>query len=149
MGRSTGRFGDGRRAAGGSVKGRKIRQPSKLLRDYRWVYNHPSSEAATPSQRILQTMLKDNPKEFLAQLGRLEQSQVTGAAKEQKPKEEKPKELVMDAGSERCETLLHKLLDEALEEAKKTPVVNGLCMTCHQPVPGGHELTSRQPNSRP
>jgi hypothetical protein len=55
---------------GGSKKGRK--NAKKLLRDMRWVYEHPESEPTTESRRLCAAVLKQDKVKFLEMLTRLE-----------------------------------------------------------------------------
>jgi hypothetical protein len=114
-----GRFGPGNRPRGGSAKGRKLRQPSRLLKDMRWVYEHAEEDDKTPGQKMCRKLMNDNPKEFLTQLTGLEKAHRTGASKEssapklvpvktESPAEQEP----TDEGSERAIRLCEKLLDQ-------------------------------------
>jgi hypothetical protein len=55
---------------GGSKKGRK--NAKKLLRDMRWVYEHPESEPTTESRRLCAAVLKQDKVKFLEMLTKLE-----------------------------------------------------------------------------
>lgn len=70
---NTGRFGPHNKPRGGSVKGRKIRQPSGSLRDMRRVAEGRVGPDATPGQKALQRLLEEHPEKFLTRLFTLEQ----------------------------------------------------------------------------
>ena len=55
-----------------------LRKPGKLLRDYRWVYTHSDARLdKTPGRKALRKLMKENPNQFMAQMGRLE-AELTG-----------------------------------------------------------------------
>lgn len=58
-------------------------KPAKLYLDMRAVYQQEREKDKGPGQRNCRTLLDENPKEFLAQLGRLEAAHRTAQAKGQ------------------------------------------------------------------
>ena len=68
----------------GGAKGRKIRRPSRILKDLRWAYLNPEEPVATEAKKRLQRLFRDSPKVFIAQLSAAERAHAAGAAKVEK-----------------------------------------------------------------
>src|SRR5262245_58577838 len=62
--------------------GLRPRQPLRLLRDMRRVYEQDESKDCTPGQKALRKLFQDNPKEFIGQLAGLEKAHRAGATKQ-------------------------------------------------------------------
>jgi hypothetical protein len=124
----------------GGAKGRKIRRPSRILRDLRWVYLNPEASNASEAQKRLQQVFRDNPQVFLAQLNAAERGHAAGGVKVEQRKAESEKPVDSDPGEERVRAMMEQLLAEAERAQRKEEegfVADGLCVTCGQaPVPG-------------
>jgi hypothetical protein len=66
------------RKGGGRVK---EEGPSRLLRDYRRVYEQDESKDRTPGQKALRQLLKESPRDFLSQLSSLEKAHRSSPAR--------------------------------------------------------------------
>ena len=95
---------------GGSKKGRKVRQPTRLLRDLRHVYEKGGETDATPGQRTLRKMFEDRPGEFVAMLQRAEASHRAGKDKDAKPAAQQGV-IGKDEGTERCVAILDEWIE--------------------------------------
>jgi hypothetical protein len=93
------------------------RVASRLLRDMRWVYDHEAAEDLTPGQKMCRKVMEDNPREFLAQLARLEaahqpHTRTRGNRKGQPANSGVEEPVEMDQGSERAQDAVERLLAE-------------------------------------
>ena len=90
-----------------SMKGRSVpgrRNPTHLLRDYRFIYRHPDGESGTVSQKMIRELYKKDAWKFMSTLKLLEkehkdamrQAKERAAARE--AKKESGKEVVDDDG---------------------------------------------------
>lgn len=111
----------------GSKRGR--RNPSKLLQDMRFVYGNEEGRDKTPGQRAVRTMLKEDPKGFINQLGSLEKAHRSGKVKAEPaaaiPKRGDAGSSEEDEGSARCLGLVNRLLAEFERNAEQKPPKSG------------------------
>lgn len=106
---------------------RGTKKPSRLLMDMRKVYEQEKEEDRTPGQRVLRGMLEKDPEKFIGRLGTMEAAHrsrvgVPAVAGVEKPKEsggENSPPGIVDEGTERVETLIERLLDQANKEARE------------------------------
>jgi hypothetical protein len=93
--------------------------PPRLLRDMRWVSNHPEEEDKTQGHRICRAWLQENRKGFMAKMCYLEQAYLAQGPKGSAEKGEtvlrSPEDGPKDEGTERVEELIERLLREAGE----------------------------------
>lgn len=78
----------------------------QLLKDMRWVYEHPWRGGETEGRLACRQFLKDDPQKFLAQLSSLEKAQPP------EPPEVEEKKKPMDEGSQRCLDIYEEWLRE-------------------------------------
>ncbi len=88
-------------------------QPSQLLIDMRWVYSNPKAGAISDGEMALRQMMKESPKDFMAQMTALEKvwgpMVVECLAKNQKNGESKQ---LVDKGHDKLVELIDRLLEE-------------------------------------
>lgn len=104
--------------AGKKLKpGQVRRMPSPLLRDYRWVREHPEGGAGTAFQKVLQKLLAEKPLEFMdryqraeSQTGSLRGVRADSARQEDGSAGTAAEPESVDEGSERVEALIEQLL---------------------------------------
>jgi len=93
------------------VKGQK--RASRVLRDMRWVYDHPKEEPDTPGRGLCRRLLDKDPERFLARLTQLESGHqaAKGAGRASGEKEG-------ERGKDEGEGRLLELIDRLLEDCQ-------------------------------
>lgn len=113
---------------------------AQLLSDMRWVYKNPDA-ATKGSRRVLKRLLVDVPKEFVAQLARLEEAQAKrDAARAEVQKAQVQKNQEMDEGSSRA----LEILTEEFPDAVVQPEVEGQRGVQESPPEKGPDLPQAQ-----
>lgn len=100
----------------------KGKRPSQLLMDYRAVYNQSATDDKTTGQLALRKLFLDKPDVFMQRLQSMEVAHTSARAKVLAPPKtggrqpkEKPKLVIVDAGTEKCLEAAEQLLKDWAE----------------------------------